>query len=477
MENPGSSIISSLGAGSGVDFIQLADDLSDATYAFRRDNLAARNEALEARISSAAVLRSSLNELAGALGDRMRSGDLAPRATIGDPSVASVRTTSGIAPSGSYSLEVSQLAKGQTLVSNAYASQSDLVGEGTLTIRFGTVDGGGFSEDPEATAFDIAVGADDTLQSLASRISAQSNGRIEAYVASGTEGAQLVVKGEDGVASGFVIEATSAAPQPTAEPGDLTYLNWNPAIDGGELRQSAQDAEFLFDTIAMRSASNTVSGLPEGIDLTLSQTNIGSPTTISFSSNTAGITAVMRDFVSALNDLTGQLRTEAAAFGGTLANDTGARELKRDLARLTNEIIMPGAEEGEPSTLADLGLRITREGNFEFDSARLSETLANNPDATAAIFTTGPFGVFATMDRLARANTLRSNPGSLGGSLVRYEAQIERNDERLSRIAEQQENLRSRLTTQLVAAERQIAGSQSTLSFLQQQIDVWNGDT
>lgn len=474
MENPGSSIISSLGAGSGVDFIELANDLSDATYAFQRDNLAARNEALEARISSAAVLRSSLTQLSSALGDRMRSGDLAPRATIGNPSVANVSTTSGIVPNGSYSLEVTQLAQGQTLASNVYGSGSDLVGEGNLTIRFGTVDGASFTEDSESSALDIAVAADDTLQSLAAKISAQSDGRVEAYVASGTDGAQLVFKGEDGAANGFVFEATSAAAAPSDAPGDLTYLNWNPATDGGALRQSAQDAEFLFDTIAMRSSSNTVSGLPEGIGLTLSQTNIGAPTSISFSSNTAGITAVMSDFVTALNDLTGQLGTEAAAFGGTLGNDAGARELKRDLARLTNETIMPGAEEGEPSTLADLGLQITREGNFEFDSERLSETLAANPGATAAMFTTGPFGVFATMDRLARANTLRSNPGSLGGSLVRYEAQIERNEERLSKIADQQENLRSRLTTQLVAAERRIAGSQSTLSFLQQQINVWN---
>lgn len=474
MENPGSSIISSLGAGSGVDFIELANDLSDATYAFQRDNLAARNEALEARISSAAVLRSSLTQLSSALGDRMRSGDLAPRATIGNPSVANVSTTSGIVPNGSYSLEVTQLAQGQTLASNVYGSGSDLVGEGNLTIRFGTVDGASFTEDSESSALDIAVAADDTLQSLAAKISAQSDGRVEAYVASGTDGAQLVFKGEDGAANGFVFEATSAAAAPTDAPGDLTYLNWNPATDGGALRQSAQDAEFLFDTIAMRSSSNTVSGLPEGIGLTLSQTNIGVPTSISFSSNTAGITAVMSDFVTALNDLTGQLGTEAAAFGGTLGNDAGARELKRDLARLTNETIMPGAEEGEPSTLADLGLQITREGNFEFDSERLSETLAANLGATAAMFTTGPFGVFATMDRLARANTLRSNPGSLGGSLVRYEAQIERNEERLTKIADQQENLRSRLTTQLVAAERRIAGSQSTLSFLQQQINVWN---
>jgi flagellar hook-associated protein 2 len=109
------------------------------------------------------------------------------------------------------------------------------------------------------------------------------------------------------------------------------------------------------------------------------------------------------------------------------------------------------------------------------DAARLAETLAANPEATAAMFTNGPTGVFATIDKFSRDNTLLLNPGSLGGSLTRYEAQIVRNDERLTRIAEDQEGLRNRLTRDLVAAERRIASSQSTLSFLQQQVDIWNG--
>ena len=174
--------------------------------------------------------------------------------------------------------------------------------------------------------------------------------------------------------------------------------------------------------------------------------------------------------VAALNDLVALLNQEAAAFGGTLANDPGARELRRDLGELTSRVVMPGAAEGEPSTLADLGLSITRDGTFQLDSARLNATLADSPDAAAAMFTTGASGVFATMDKLARENTLRRLPGSLGGSLERYEDQIERNDERLAKIAEQQESMRERLTRDLVAAERRIAASQSTLSFLQQQM-------
>ncbi len=473
MDNPGSSIISAFGAGSGVNFVQLADDLSEATFSFQRGNLETRNETLEARISSASLLRNALTGLSSALGDRIRTGDLAPRATIGNPSVVSVSTTPGLTPTGSYSLEVSQLAESQTLVSQSFGASSDLVGEGNLFVRFGTVDGANFTEDTGQTGLNIEVTADDTLASLANKITAASDGGLSAYVANGTDGAQLVIKGREGAVNGFTLEGQSSALLPLANPGDLSYLSWNPGSDAVELRTTAQDALFELDTVQLSSTSNTVTGLPEGLTFDLKATNIGDPTEISFENDAGAITSLMTDFVAALNDVT-QLLGEEAANGGILANDPGARELRRDLGRLTNQVMMPTAGEGEPSTLADLGVSITRDGAFEFDAARLDATLSEQPDATAAIFTTGAFGLFATIDNLARDNTLSSDPGSLGGSVERYENQIENNDERLVTIAEQQENLRSRLTRELIAAEQRISSSQSTLDFLRLQFNSSN---
>jgi flagellar hook-associated protein 2 len=88
------------------------------------------------------------------------------------------------------------------------------------------------------------------------------------------------------------------------------------------------------------------------------------------------------------------------------------------------------------------------------------------------MFTTGPFGVFATIDGLARENTALGDFGSLGGSLVRYEAQVERNDARLERVAEQQERLRLQLVRSFGSAESRISASQSTLSFIRQQFEI-----
>lgn len=473
METSLSSIVGTLGGGSGVDMVQLAADLSATRFAAKIAQIEERNEALETRITAASQLRSQLSQLTSALGDRMRTGDLAPQGQITNASVASISVTPGASPDGTYALEVEQLAAAQTLVLNPFASAADLVGEGTLTLRFGTVDTGLFTEDVAQTAIDITVEPTDTLEDLAGKINASGSG-VTAYIAQGNAGAQLVLKGAEGANNGFILETASTSGTPTAIPGDLTYLGWAPAADTGELRGTAQDALFKFDTIEMTSASNDVTGLPYGISLHLTGTNIGAPATISFASRNDAIAQVMGDFVAALNDITSYLREVASPLGGELGADAGARALKRELASLTSDIIMPNAASDEPRTLADLGVSVNRDGSFRFDNDRLNETLAANPSATAAMFTTGLYGIYATIDNLSRAMGAVGNPGSLAGSVQRYTSQIERNDEKLAKIAEQQERLRETMVKQFVAADRNVSASQSTLSFLQAQIDIWN---
>jgi flagellar hook-associated protein 2 len=481
MTTAGSSIISALGAGSGVDFTKLAQDISAASFAAQRDQLTARRTTLEAQISAAGQLRRSVNELASALGDRIRNGDLAPRGTLANAAVATVNVSPGASPRGSFALEVTQLASGQTLLSRPFASRDALVGEGTLTLRFGTAGASSFTPDVARAPIEITLTETDTLASVAARITQASGGSVQAYVATGTGGAQLVLKGQEGAANGFVLEAAlppSAPPDPDPAPplaaGDPRYLAWTPA-EGDTLRTgTARDAAFRLDGVAMTSPTNRVTGLPGGFGLTLTGTNAGAPTALTFAGNSTAISAVMTDLVAALNDIVGQLNDLAAPVGGELGNDPGARELRRDLAALAGQVLMPSAPDGAPRTLGELGVALNRDGTFRLDSARLGRTLETSPEAAAAMFTTGVTGVFAAIDRLARETGFAADPGSLGGSQRRLQRQLQASDDRLARIAEQQEALRERLTREFTASERRVAASQSTLAFIRQQVDIWS---
>ncbi len=472
MENTTSSIITALGAGSGINTAQLARDLADARFAQRISRLENRSELLETRISAAATLRSQLSSLADALGDRIRTGDLAAKVTIANSSVAVPGVVTGAVPSGSYTLEVEQLAASQTLVSPAYLSAAELVGEGTLTIDFGTVSGGAFTADGDRDPLNITVSATDTLSDVADAINGAGAG-LTAYVANGTDGAQIVIKGDDGAANGYTLTGTgTSASGGSAAAGNIDFLNWTPASDAGQLRETAVDALYALDTVALSSASNTLSGLPGGLTLTLNGTNQGTPTTIEFASSTTSINTVMDDFVEALNDVAALVQQSADPLTGELGSDPGARRLKRELAQLASEVIMPNAAAGEPSRLGELGLTTNRDGTFTLDNDRLSETLAASPQGAAAMFTTGLFGVFATMDNLARAMGTSSDPGTLAGSVERYTAQASQISEQLEDITAQQDQLRSQLVAQLSRSERLVTSSQSTLSFLQDQVSI-----
>ncbi|WP_239805228.1 flagellar filament capping protein FliD [Croceicoccus hydrothermalis] len=472
MDSSTTSIVSALGAGSGVDMAKLASDLAAARFAPKIAQLENRAETLDLRISSAATLKSSLNELASALGERIRTGDLAPKPTSSDPAVATAKVASGGTASGSYALEVTQLAKAQTLALAPYGAATDPVGEGTLTIRFGSTAGGTFAEDTAQTALSINVGAGDTLNDVANAINL-AGGSVTAYVVEGEAGAQLVMKGAEGQNNGFVVEGTGASAGGGA-PGSIDYLNWTPGTDSGQLKQASADALYTFDGVQMRSPTNSATNLPGGLSLTLTGVNAGNPATITFADRSTQIESMMVDFTAALNDIAGQLAQTAAPLGGELGNDPGARALKRDLSAFAGLVVMPNAAPGEPSRLSDLGLTRERDGTFRLDVARLKTTISDAPEATAAMFTTGLYGVFSTLDNLARRTSSATDPGRIGGSIKRYTRQREAITESLTKIGEQQDRLREQMTKTFAASDARVAQSQSTLSFLKSQIAVWN---
>ena len=472
MESTGSataSLVATLGGGSGIDMTALASNLAAAQFAARTDRLTTRSETLEAQISSASSLKSMLLSLATSLGERVRVGDLSPQPLVASSAVARAALSGSVTPRGSFSLEVTALATTQTLVSPAFAAATAPAGAGTLTLRFGTIAGASFSEDPAHPASTITIPPGATLADVANAISASGSG-VSAYVANTTEGAKLVLKGQEGAVNGFVLEASET---PGAE--GLAQLAWEP-VAGAALRlaTAAGDAAFKIDGLAMTARSNSVSEAVPGLNLTLSATNPGAPTRITFADPGTAISAAMQDLTSALNEIAAELASATNPQSGDLARDGGAQALKRALAQLAGTIVIPNASPGTPQTLSDLGLVTQRNGTFALDGKRLAATLKADPQGAAALFTPGLYGVFATIDGLVRRSNGAGDPGSLAGSIGRYSAQRTRVTQDLAKLTEQQASLRTRLIERFAGTDRRIGVSRSTLSFLQNQIAAWN---
>lgn len=462
-----STIITALGAGSGIDMAGLAQSLASAQFATRIDRNTARSETVERQISATSALKSSILQLASSIGDRVRTGDLSSQPLIGNGAVATVSRGS-VTGRGSYSLEVTQLAASQVLRSPAFAAATSPSGAGSLTFRFGTISGATFTEDTAQAPATVTIPSGATLSDVAAAINSASIG-VSAYVATGTNGAHLMLKGKDGAASGFTMEAAETA----GEEG-LAVLAWTPVSDPAQLLGTARDAAFKLDGLAMTSTSNTISDLAPGLSVTLTGTNPGAPTTVRFSDPGAAVSAFMNDLVGALNELMAELNAQTDPLSGDLARDSGARTMRRGLSQLAGSQVLPGANSGEPAMLADLGLATNRDGTFRLDPARLSATLKASPEGVAAMFTTGLHGVYGTFDRLARRLTAPSDPGTLSGSLTRLSRQKQDLTAEAAKLIEAQERARARLVTQFAGVDSRVGAARSTLSFLQNQIDAWN---
>ncbi|MEE4451829.1 flagellar filament capping protein FliD [Novosphingobium resinovorum] len=457
-----SSLVTALGGGSGVDMTALANNLAQAQFASRNDRLAAKSDKLDAQISAASNIKSLMLGLDTSLGTLVRSGSLARTPSLANAAVAGASLSGSSQPSGSYSLEVTQLASRQQLASAPFAATTSPVGSGTLTLKFGTVSGSSFAQDSAHAAVDIAIPQGATLADVASAINGADAG-VSAYVTTTVDGAQLVLKGAEGAANGFVLESADAG---------LSVLAWSPGSANGQLMNTATDAAFKIDGLSMTAKSNTVTDAIPGVKLQLTASNTGAPTTVSFSDPSSAIATSMQDFVDALNEVVSALNT-ATSIGGDLANDAGARALKRSLASLGGAAIMPGAT-GAAKTLSDLGLKIQRDGTFTLDTDRLKATQTADPKGVAAMFTNGVNGVFGTIDKIYRSATSTTDAYSLGSSIAGYTKKKTGIATEKTDLADQQEKLRARLVAQYTASESRIGAFKSTGSMLTNQIAQWN---
>lgn len=467
----GASILAALGTGSGIDWNTLSTQLAAADYAVKTDSLNSQASKLTTQISDLGTLKSSLTLLDSALSSRISEGDLSPQPNIANSSVASGKLSGTVTPKGSYSLTVNQLAAAETLASPAYASQTATVGSGTLTLKFGTVADGGFTQDSSKSPVDITIAAGSTLADVANAIN-QAGAGVTAYVTNTTSGSQLVLKGTDGAANGFVLDATEAS----GDPG-LANLAWEPtgtAADSTRLLASASDASFTIDGLNYSSASNTVNDAVPGVNLTLTGTNAGNPTQISFADTTSSISSTMSDLVSALNTIVNQLNPMVDPKTGDLAGDSGARGLRTALAQLPSTTVMPNATNGEPQTLADLGLKLQADGTFTLDSTQLNHALTNNPDAVAAMFTNGLYGVYGTIDKLVNNAVASTDTNSIAYSIKTDTATQSDVATQLASVASLQAQEAERLLNQFSATEGQINDFKSTQSYLTNQIAAWN---
>jgi flagellar hook-associated protein 2 len=447
------SIAATLGVGSGIDTAKLIADLAAASRGPKIAALEQRNDLNKAKISALAQARSDLESFAGSFAGLVAGGTLQSQPVTSDPTVLSATARAGVRIGGfAAEIEVSQLARAQSIYSGYVASAAAPIGHGNMTLSVGGTD------------YAITIdSSNDSLNGLAAAINASSSG-VTANVISDRNGARLVLKGAVGATGAFTLSNAS---------GNMALDPFSYPAGTMVLAQAAQDAAFKVDGIAFTRASNSVEDVVPGVTLTLRQAAAGQPVSVTGERPGETLRSTVRDFVSVFNTLKNGLAAARSSNGG----DQGLRRLEQQLLGLVGQAV---TSDPDIKSLADIGVATTREGRLMLDQAKFDAALRDRPDAVEALFspTRDATRTAITDPGLSGAlNSLKDSAVANGGALGGLKARLDREGGEITKMRERIEVreavYKDRLTRQFGGMDARVAVLKATQSYLEQQVAIW----
>jgi len=392
--------ITATGAGSNLDVNSIVSQLM-AVEQRPLDLLAQREADYQAKLSAFGTLKGALSAFQSAmqgLSDPAKFQTI--KAGAADDSILNATANvKGKAASGSYSVEVQQLAQQQKVRSDGFQSPLSVVGSGTMTIQYGTYDSGTntFALNSAKAAQTITIDpSNSTLSGVRDAINAANAGVSATIINDGASNRLVLTSKDTGAASGLRI-TISDDDGTNADSWGLSQLAFDPAATAGSGKnltqvQAAQDAKLQIDGISVSKPSNTVTDAIEGLTLNLLKTNTGSPTTLEVSRDTASVQASVEAFVKSFNSINQTLKdlggyNSATKKGGILQGDSIALSIQRSVRAAVTAAIRQAP--GSFASLSQIGVAFQNDGTLALDSTKLQAAMDSGFDQIAGLFAMG----------------------------------------------------------------------------------------
>ncbi|MES1928660.1 flagellar hook-associated 2-like protein [Salinisphaera dokdonensis CL-ES53] len=461
------AVTSSLGIGSGLDLSSLLDGLKSAEQQ-RLVPLQTRASSYNTKLSAYGTLQSTLSSFQSAA------------ETLGDPALfQGVKTSSDSesftasagsdAAPGSYSLEVGQLARRQSLVSDGQVSTDDTIGSGgKITLSLG--DGAGNS----SASVDIELAAgDSSLSGIRDAINAADIGISASIVNDGSDTPYRLVLSSDatGTDSQISVSVAESNDDGSTPLGDLLAYDSDAASGAMQQSVAARNAKLSVNGIAISSQSNTVEEAIQGVTLTLTGETT-EPQTLTASRDTGTVKSALQKFVSAYNRVN-TLSDNLTAFDsesnsqGVLLGDSTARTAEARVRSALNTPIAGGAFSG----LAEIGISLQRDGTMEIDEEALDDALANNLAGVSQLLAGSGETDGLSQVLVSTLETVAGDEGLLQSASDGVRTRIDGLSDRMEREQESIDATIARYQKQFVQLDSIMAQLNSTSNYLTQQFE------
>ncbi len=338
-------------------------------------------------------------------------------------------TGSSDALQGVYDISVTNLARAETSRSFGFADDAAgvLGGAGTLSITSGA--------DTVDVAYDDTMSLSDVAQAIN-----DSDAEVSASVIfDGTVHRLQVTSRETGLANALSF----------ADTGGLTGLD---AVAAEVV--TAEDAQFTIAGTTITRSSNVVDDAIAGVTLELLAEGV-TDARIDVKADPEAITEKMQSYVDALNAVTSQIQRQLTLVGeeapeGSLFGDRTLQMLQRDINSITSGFFGP-----DNARLADFGLELNQQGEFDFDAEAFTAAVAGGTQALEDLFV-GDTGIQARFVELSDRYT-DSIDGVLSVKDDALQDLVDRLDDRIARVDDGAARLRDRLTAQFASLEQRIS--------------------
>ncbi|WP_372833832.1 flagellar filament capping protein FliD, partial [Pontibacterium sp.] len=391
----GNNIISSLGAGSGIDVSGLVDGLVAVEKAPLEGRLDSRQEKLEAQISAYGVLKSSLSEFQGVLKPLSEADTFNARSvSFPDSDVITPDKLEANAQVGAYQIEVLGVAQSQSLATAAISDTGAALGAGDITFRFGEWDSytapadpalgrpSGFAQNADKDALTISLDDDDSLQDLVRKIN-EADVDLQASIIQTDGQSQMLLTAPSGAKNAIQITAP-----------DHAQFAFEDGVDSQLIQtQAAADATLQINGLDVSRESNNIDDVIPGLSFSVNKASAGDKITFSISEDSSTGEQAVRDFVEAYNSLYETLKnltgtstdaeSEEVTVGG-LSKDGSAKNMLSQIRQMMNSMV-PGIDSGF-SALSNIGIRTELDGTIEIIEDEFKDAIDNNFDQVASLF-------------------------------------------------------------------------------------------
>lgn len=271
----------------------------------------------------------------------------------------------------------------------------------------------------------ITAGSNDTLNTLASYITAQSganNWKVSASVVSDSGGYHLAIQSTAQGPAGALAFTTNTSTL-TVAPNPATSLSFA-APQGGT------NAALTIDGVPFSSASNTVTGAIQGVTLNLASQSTSGSVQLTVGPDTGQITSAVNNFISAYNTVISTINSQyvvdptGAIPAPPLEGDLSLRSLQSSL--LTDAAFAIGGNSGIVN-LASMGINMNNDGTLTLGlnpaGQTFAQVLAANPSAVQSFFQNTSATGFANNFNADLTNLTSPTQGPLNVDLTQNQAE------------------------------------------------------